>query len=124
MGYAPGQSGNPSGRPVGATNKLNREVKEAMQAAFSELQATPGAKLTDWAKANPGRFYELMVKILPKEIQIDDSLNSWGDGDIDSAIALVRDSLQATSASEHDATKTTKPKPTHHRRKKAAGAER
>ena len=124
MRYAPGQSGNPSGRPVGATNKLNREFKEAMQTAFSELQTTPGAKLSDWARANPGRFYELMVKVLPKEIQIDDGINSWSDGNIDSAIALVREYIQSTSPSEHDSTKTPKPKRTHRGRKQATNAER
>lgn len=59
---------NRNGRPKGTPNKLTRTVKEAFEVAFSELQGVPGAKLGDWAQANPTDFYKIAAKLIPSEL--------------------------------------------------------
>lgn len=56
------------GRPKGAVNKVTRTVKDALHAAFEELQNDPKVKLVEWGKANPTEFYKLAAKLIPTEI--------------------------------------------------------
>lgn len=56
------------GRPKGAVNKVTRTVKDALHAAFYELQDDPEVKLVEWGKKNPTEFYKLAAKLIPTEI--------------------------------------------------------
>lgn len=67
--FAPGKSGNPKGRPKGVPNKLTSTVKDAVKAAFDELQGDPRANLTAWAKKNPTDFYKLAGKLIPAAVE-------------------------------------------------------
>lgn len=64
LGRFPAGSG---GRPRGVQNKITREVKEAFRAVFEALQEdeTQLYSLKEWAKANPGQFYQLASKLIP-----------------------------------------------------------
>ena len=53
------------GRKPGAINKTTASVKAAVMAAFDQVGGV--ASLVKWAKANPGAFYALWVKLLPLE---------------------------------------------------------
>jgi hypothetical protein len=66
--FKPGESGNPAGKPKGATNHLTRAVKEALEEAFEELGGVPS--LVQFGRRNPGAFYQLWVKTLPKDIKV------------------------------------------------------
>lgn len=66
--FKPGQSGNPKGKPVGAVNKENRTVKEAFHEAFDVIQKDPKARLDEWGRENPDKFYALVSKLIPAEI--------------------------------------------------------
>lgn len=56
------------GRVKGVPNKFTSTVKEAVKAAFDELQSDPKAKLTAWAKENPTEFYRLAGKLIPAAV--------------------------------------------------------
>jgi hypothetical protein len=73
--FNPGQSGNPAGRPKGAKDKLQQELKEMIRAALDESGGV--AYLTEQAKLNPVAFLSLLAKILPKDLnlQADTSIN-------------------------------------------------
>lgn len=48
--------------------KFTRTVKEAVQAAFDEIQGDKNANLVTWAKQNPGEFYKLAGKLIPAAV--------------------------------------------------------
>jgi len=56
------------GRVAGTPNKFTQTVKEVFSNVFNELQADPKVNLKAWAKANPGDFYRLSIKLMPLEV--------------------------------------------------------
>ena len=65
--FAVGTSGNPAGRPRGAANKLNREVREMLRQALEE---EGGVEYLRWAARNqPAAFLSLLGRLLPAEIK-------------------------------------------------------
>jgi hypothetical protein len=55
------------GRPKGATNANTRAFKEAVEAAFQELDGVNG--LVKWAKSNPDQFYGVVFpKLAPLQV--------------------------------------------------------
>ena len=63
--YEPGQSGNPNGRPVGATNKM--VITEKVREAFGQLLENNIDQLEGWlhalAKKNPEKALDIWVRI-------------------------------------------------------------
>lgn len=55
------------GRPKGSPNKITRTVKEAVEAAFSEVGAEQW--LIEQAKTNPQAFMALISRLLPAEVR-------------------------------------------------------
>ncbi len=66
--FQPGQSGNPAGRPVGSKNRFSA-LKEAFVEAFDGIGGVDS--LTEWAKDNPDKFYPLMTRLFPKELEVE-----------------------------------------------------
>lgn len=62
--FRPGEGGRPKGVP----NKLTRTVKAEVERVFAAIQEVPGAKLEDWAVANPTEFYKISAKLIPAEL--------------------------------------------------------
>ena len=56
------------GRVAGTPNKFTQTVKEVFSNVFNELQADSKVNLKSWAKANPGDFYRLSIKLMPLEV--------------------------------------------------------
>lgn len=75
MTFQPGQSGNPTGRPKGAVNKVTRTVREAFESVFDKLQE-PGedGKPQPWAlqavaERQPLEFYKLAKTLIPQKLE-------------------------------------------------------
>ena len=62
-GFKKGQSGNPGGRKKGVKDKIGR-IKEAFCDAFDPKE------FTQWANSHKSEFYPLIVKLMPKELEI------------------------------------------------------
>ena len=69
MRYAPGQSGNPAGRPKGTKNKITRKADEAFELVFDALQEDDTTRLEKWAKDNLTEFYRLFAKKLTTQAE-------------------------------------------------------
>ena len=65
----PFRKGESPGRPPGYPNKVTISVKAALEAAFDGLGGVPA--LIAWAEREPGEFYRLWGKLLPRNITID-----------------------------------------------------
>lgn len=66
--WAKGQSGNPAGRPTASKAFTTARVRADFIEAFVRIGGVDG--LTAWAKKNPGEFYKLLAKLVPKEIEV------------------------------------------------------
>lgn len=58
-------------RPKGSPNKYSAELKQAFLKAFHFAQLDDRSKLDNWAAANPDKFYPLIARLLPTEIEMD-----------------------------------------------------
>lgn len=57
------------GRAKGTPNKVTASVKQALEEAFDRMGGIE--VLTAWAEENPGEFFKIWSRILPKELAID-----------------------------------------------------
>jgi hypothetical protein len=64
----PFAAGNP-GRPHGIPNRVTVSVKAALEAAFNGLGGVPA--LIAWGQQEPGEFYRLWGKLLPRNVTIE-----------------------------------------------------
>lgn len=55
------------GRVAGTPNKTTVAVKEALTQAFADVGGVDA--LTEWARENPGAFYNLWGKLIPTEVK-------------------------------------------------------
>jgi hypothetical protein len=76
------------GRPKGASNKLTRTVKEAIEAAFSKVGGAD--YLARMAEEQPVAFMSLLGKILPTQI----------DANLTGAVGLLPMSLDAVKLND------------------------
>jgi len=75
MPFKKGQSGNPTGKPKGATNHVNRELKLAILVAAELVgDKLPGGAgglvgyLQHLARSNESAFATLLGKVLPLQV--------------------------------------------------------
>jgi len=67
--WKPGQSGNPKGRPKGASNVKTAIVNSFW--AFTYEKQRPGIEsFLAWAIANPRDYFKIMASLLPKDLNI------------------------------------------------------
>lgn len=91
--FAPGQSGNPKGRPKGSRNKLGEDFLAKLQADFEEHGATT---IEAVRKDRPHEYLKVVASILPKELNVrTDALNEMSDDDLASMLDAVRSAVLA-----------------------------
>lgn len=61
-----------AGRKPGVPNKWTTSVKDALEEAFQELGGVPS--LVQWGRREPGEFYKVWSKLLPRNIEIKGTL--------------------------------------------------
>lgn len=88
--FAPGQSGNPKGRPQGARSKLGEAFLEALNADFAEHGVTAIAKVRD---EKPDQYLKVIASILPKDLNV--NINQMDGMTDDELIERIR-ALDAT----------------------------
>jgi len=64
----PGQVLNPGGKPKGLKDKITK-IKEAICNNFDQ------SKFKVWSERHESEFYDLMIKVMPKEIDLSGELN-------------------------------------------------
>jgi Family of unknown function (DUF5681) len=67
--FAPGQSGNPAGRPKGSRNKLGEDFIAALHADFQEHGP---ATIKRAREQDPVAYIKIIAGLLPKEVKVDD----------------------------------------------------
>ncbi len=67
--FGPGNAG----RPRGSVNRLTAVTREAFLFAFKKV----GGKraLAEWAAANPGDFFPLVARLIPRQLEIEGELS-------------------------------------------------
>jgi len=69
--YVKGQSGNPSGKPVGTLNKQTREVKEVINYLVSALKDGDLDDMLNYLKREkPEAVLNFLSKIAPKDLTV------------------------------------------------------
>lgn len=95
--FQPGQSGNPGGKPVAARNALNQAFVKALSDDFAEsgVEAIIRAREED-----PIGYVRVLAGLLPKEIEVKNSLDEISDDQLNAAIVAVKSILAAQSTPE------------------------
>jgi len=95
--FAPGYSGNPGGSPDRARKALNAETIAELHKAFRR----GGAKAIDKVmKNNPAVFLKLLVLLVPREMQVEQSggVKAMTDEQLERSLALIEEMLAQREA--------------------------
>ena len=88
--FKPGQSGNPSGKPIGSRNRLQGEF---MRELAEDFAAHGKAAIAQCRMEKPDVYLKVVASLLPKELEIKRPLEDLSDEELDNAIAFLRNGL-------------------------------
>ncbi len=90
--FKAGQSGNPSGKPVGTRNKLQGDFFKRLSEDFRQhgKEAIEQVRITD-----PTGYIRVIASLMPKEFQLTKPLDDVSDEQLDAAYIAVRAILAA-----------------------------
>lgn len=95
--FKPGNNANPGGKPIAARQALNAAFVKALSKSFDEggYEAIKRAQEED-----PIGYVRVLAGLLPKEIEVKNSLDEISDDQLNAAIVAVKSILAAQSALE------------------------
>jgi len=93
--FMPGQSGNPGGKPKGARNKIQADFLRELSEDFDKHGRSA---IEAMRKTDPSGYVRTVAALLPRTIEMSDSMDVLNDETIDLAILAVR-SIVATQYS-------------------------
>jgi UTP:GlnB (protein PII) uridylyltransferase len=89
--FEPGRSGNPSGRPNGARNKIATTFLEALAEDFAEHGA---AAIKIMRIERPADYVRVIASLMPRELEITSTqLTEVSDDELDVFITYARERL-------------------------------
>lgn len=97
--YAPGHSGNPGGKPLGARNKLTALFLNRLADDFQEHGK---AALVEAREKDPMGYIKAIAALMPKQIEASQPLDDLGDTELLAAIALLRSRLTESAGAGAD----------------------
>lgn len=77
--FAPGESGNPGGKPKGARNRLTSRFIHQLADSF-ELEGK--SAIDKLIVADPGRYLTIIASLVPKEVEISRPLGDLTDDEL------------------------------------------
>jgi hypothetical protein len=93
--FAKGESGNPSGKPVGSRNRIQGEFLKALAEDFAEhgREAIIQCRIT-----KPDAYIKVVATLIPKSLEIKRPLEGLTDEELEAFVLLLRAELQAETA--------------------------